>query len=103
MPLMASTNHTGGFPQVSKILRTRTAGFVVTAAIVGLTLATAYIHLGLGRWGIRVISAGGGPARSKNGRQGDRKNGKAKGLHRFRFSMETGEPEIRPARGLLRD
>lgn len=33
---------------MSKILRTRTAGFVVTAAIVGLTLATAYIHLGLG-------------------------------------------------------
>ena len=29
-------------------LRSRTAGFVVTAAIVGLTLATAYIHLGLG-------------------------------------------------------
>jgi hypothetical protein len=48
MPLMASTNHTGGFPQVSKILRTRAAAFVVTAAIVGLTLATAYIHLGLG-------------------------------------------------------
>ncbi len=33
---------------MSSILRTRTAGFVVTAAIVGLTLATAYIHLGLG-------------------------------------------------------
>ena len=33
---------------MSKILRTRTAGFVVTAAIVGLTIATAYIHLGLG-------------------------------------------------------
>ena len=30
------------------LLRSRTAGFVVTAAIVGLTLATAYIHLGLG-------------------------------------------------------
>lgn len=30
------------------MLRSRTAGFVVTAAIVGLTLATAYIHLGLG-------------------------------------------------------
>lgn len=29
-------------------LRSRAAGFVVTAAIVGLTLATAYIHLGLG-------------------------------------------------------
>jgi hypothetical protein len=29
-------------------LRTRAAGFVVTAAIVGLTLATANIHLGLG-------------------------------------------------------
>lgn len=29
-------------------LRSRTAGFVVTAAIVGLTLATSYIHLGLG-------------------------------------------------------
>lgn len=35
------------FPAVS-MLRSRTAGFVVTAAIVGLTLATAYIHLGLG-------------------------------------------------------
>lgn len=30
------------------MLRSRAAGFVVTAAIVGLTLATAYIHLGLG-------------------------------------------------------
>lgn len=29
-------------------LRSRAAGFVVTAAIVGLTLATANIHLGLG-------------------------------------------------------
>jgi hypothetical protein len=29
-------------------LRSRTGGFVVTAAIVGLTAATAYIHLGLG-------------------------------------------------------
>lgn len=29
-------------------LRTRAAGFVVTAAIVGLALATANIHLGLG-------------------------------------------------------
>ena len=30
------------------MLRTRTAGFVLTAAIVGLTLATGYIHFGLG-------------------------------------------------------
>jgi len=30
------------------LLRSRAAGFVVTAAIVGLTAATAYIHLGLG-------------------------------------------------------
>ena len=30
------------------VLRSRTAGFVLTAAIVGLTLATANIHLGLG-------------------------------------------------------
>jgi hypothetical protein len=30
------------------MLRSRTAGFVVTATIVGLTLATAYIHLSLG-------------------------------------------------------
>ena len=30
------------------LLRSRTAGFVLTAAIVGLTLATANIHLGLG-------------------------------------------------------
>jgi hypothetical protein len=29
-------------------LRNRTAGFVVTAAILGLTLTTSYIHLGLG-------------------------------------------------------
>ena len=29
-------------------LRTRAAGFVLTAAIVGLTLATAYIHSTLG-------------------------------------------------------
>jgi len=33
---------------VTPILRSRTAGAVLTAAIVGLTLATAYIHLGLG-------------------------------------------------------
>jgi hypothetical protein len=30
------------------MLRSRAAGFVITAAIVGLTLATANIHLGLG-------------------------------------------------------
>jgi hypothetical protein len=30
------------------VLRSRTTGFVLTAAIVGLTLATANIHLGLG-------------------------------------------------------
>ena len=30
------------------MLRSRTGGFVITAAIVGLTLATGYIHLGLG-------------------------------------------------------
>ena len=33
---------------MSKILRSRTAGALLTAAIVGLTLATAYIHLSLG-------------------------------------------------------
>jgi len=33
---------------VSNILQSRAAGFAVTAAIVGLTLATANIHLGLG-------------------------------------------------------
>lgn len=33
---------------MTQLLRTRTAGFVVTAGIVGLTLATANIHLGLG-------------------------------------------------------
>jgi hypothetical protein len=37
----------GRFPAVS-MLRSRPAGFVLTAAIVGLTLATANIHLGLG-------------------------------------------------------
>ena len=33
---------------MTSMLRTRTAGFVLTTAIVGLTLATANIHLGLG-------------------------------------------------------
>ena len=33
---------------MTQFLRSRTAGAMLTAAIVGLTLATAYIHLGLG-------------------------------------------------------
>jgi hypothetical protein len=33
---------------MTKLARSRTAGAVLTAAIVGLTAATAYIHLGLG-------------------------------------------------------
>jgi len=33
---------------VNQFLRSRTAGAMLTAAIVGLTAATAYIHLGLG-------------------------------------------------------
>jgi hypothetical protein len=33
---------------MSKFARSRTAGALLTAAIVGLTAATAYIHLGLG-------------------------------------------------------
>lgn len=33
---------------MTTFLRSRTAGALLTAAIVGLTLATAYIHLGLG-------------------------------------------------------
>jgi len=33
---------------MSSMLRSRTAGVVLTAAIVGLTAATAYIHLSLG-------------------------------------------------------
>jgi hypothetical protein len=33
---------------VTQFLRSRTAGAMLTAAIVGLTAATAYIHLGLG-------------------------------------------------------
>jgi hypothetical protein len=33
---------------VTQLLRSRTAGALLTTAIVGLTLATAYIHLGLG-------------------------------------------------------
>ena len=33
---------------MSQILRSRTAGVLLTAAIVGLALATAYIHLSLG-------------------------------------------------------
>jgi hypothetical protein len=35
-------------PPVTTFLRSRTAGALLTAAIVGLTLATAYIHLTLG-------------------------------------------------------
>lgn len=35
-------------PEMSQLLRSRTAGVLLTAAIVGLTLATAYIHLSLG-------------------------------------------------------
>src|SRR5690348_5335423 len=38
----------GGFTAMFSALRSRAAGVVVTTAIVGLTLATAYIHLGLG-------------------------------------------------------
>jgi hypothetical protein len=33
---------------MTQVLRSRTAGVALTTAIVGLTLATAYIHLGLG-------------------------------------------------------
>jgi hypothetical protein len=33
---------------MSSFFRSRTAGFILGAAIVGLTMATAYIHLGLG-------------------------------------------------------
>lgn len=33
---------------MTQLLRSRTTGVVLTAGIVGLTLATAYIHLGLG-------------------------------------------------------
>ncbi|MGH2445102.1 MAG: hypothetical protein ACRDGD_03585 [Candidatus Limnocylindria bacterium] len=33
---------------MTQLLRSRPAGALLTAAIVGLTLATAYIHLGLG-------------------------------------------------------
>jgi hypothetical protein len=33
---------------MTQLLGSRAAGFVLTAGIVGLTLATAYIHLGLG-------------------------------------------------------
>ncbi|HET8777350.1 MAG TPA: hypothetical protein VFN76_06785, partial [Candidatus Limnocylindria bacterium] len=35
----------GGTPLVTQFLRSRTAGAMLTAAIVGLTAATAYIHL----------------------------------------------------------
>jgi hypothetical protein len=48
MPDTASTPVIRRQPKVSNFLRTRAAGFVVTAAIVGLTGATASIHLGLG-------------------------------------------------------
>jgi hypothetical protein len=49
MPISASTTALpGGTPLVTQFLRSRTAGAILTAAIVGLTAATAYIHLGLG-------------------------------------------------------
>jgi hypothetical protein len=38
----------GGFPDVTSLFRSQTFGFVLTASIVGLTLVTANIHLGLG-------------------------------------------------------
>jgi hypothetical protein len=47
-PLTASPTTLGRISLMSQVLRSRTAGVVLTAAIVGLTLATAYIHFGLG-------------------------------------------------------
>jgi hypothetical protein len=40
--------HLGGLPAMPQFMRTRAAGAMLTAAIVALTGATAYIHLGLG-------------------------------------------------------
>jgi hypothetical protein len=48
MPTQASTNIPHSEVPAVSFLRSRAGGFVVTAAIVGLTLATSYIHLGLG-------------------------------------------------------
>jgi hypothetical protein len=49
MSISASTTALpGGTPLVTQFLRSRTAGAMLTAAIVALTAATAYIHLGLG-------------------------------------------------------
>ena len=49
MPTKASNRSIlGGITAMSSFFRSRTAGFVLGAAIVGLTLATANIHLGLG-------------------------------------------------------
>jgi hypothetical protein len=48
MPIPASTTQSPEEHHVNQFLRSRTAGAMLTAAIVGLTAATAYIHLGLG-------------------------------------------------------
>ena len=42
------TSNPEGIYTVTTLLRTRAAGAIVTAGIVALALATAYIHLGLG-------------------------------------------------------
>ena len=47
-PLDGSPTTQREVSEMSKVLSGRTAGVVLTAAIVVLTLATAYIHLGLG-------------------------------------------------------
>jgi hypothetical protein len=49
MPSTASPlNDSGGFTRMTSFFGSRTFGFVLTAAIIGLTLTTANIHLGLG-------------------------------------------------------
>ena len=48
MPTNGVEHRTPEDPKMSKLLRSRTAGALLTAAIVGLTLATGYIHLTLG-------------------------------------------------------
>ena len=48
MPRIGNRETNTEVPELSQFLRSRSAGALVTAAIVGLTLATAYIHLTLG-------------------------------------------------------
>ncbi|HEX9609549.1 MAG TPA: hypothetical protein VGA26_02085 [Candidatus Limnocylindria bacterium] len=48
MPRIGNRETNTEVPEMSQFLRSRSAGALLTAAIVGLALATAYIHLNLG-------------------------------------------------------